>query len=179
MLGVDGFTTDASLSGIGMEFLEMRGTSSHKHQPRSMPYVGTPAGRAYASLWPRALPRDMMTVEAVAALHALRRWAPRLAGRRVWLQLDNFALVFAISKGSSRHPRCNALVRDILFTAASFDIQVYPYHVATESNTGPDSLSRVQEGVSPGAQAVCLEPVHWMQWWPAGHSKPWQNQRLH
>lgn len=134
--------TDASLYGVGMELVAFRGVRTPRGWRNTPPYAGPVVQRARAALWPHADPADMMTVEAAAALTAVERWAPSLRGRNVWLQLDNHALVHALSKGSSRHPVANALLRELLLTCVTFGVQVFPYHVASEENEGPDILSR-------------------------------------
>ena len=154
--------TDASLWGIGMELVTARGSVSKRYWRNTVPYKGQVLSRARADLWPHAAPADMMTVEAAAALVAVKRWAPQLRGARIWLQLDNLALVHALSKGSSRHPQANRLIRDMLLTCVSCDVQVFPYHVSSENNHGADVLSRWQTlPRAPRWDVDELPPCHW------------------
>ncbi len=155
--------TDASLWGIGGELVSHRGSRSPKGWRNTVPYSGAVRQRVRADLWPWAAPADMMTVEAAAALVAVRRWAPQFAHGRVWLQLDNEALVWALTKGSSRHAAANALIRELLLVCTSYDLQVFPYHVASECNAGPDLLSRWGQTLARpvGWEVDVLPPCHW------------------
>lgn len=74
----------------------------------------------------------------------LRRWGPRLRGKRVLFRLDNGASVGAINKGGSAAPAVNALLIAIHRVCQEFGIHLVARHLPGEDNPLADALSRLR-----------------------------------
>ena len=101
----------------------------------SSPYVSTLArARDFSINW-----REMY-----AALTALATWAPRFRGLNVCFQIDNQAVVGALSKHYSPAPHLMALIRQWCLLIVQYDINPRPVYISTHDNLDADDLSRLQ-----------------------------------
>jgi len=132
--------TDASLTGTGYALYDTRKAAKLMHEPFMA------LAQPFAS---RAEPRQMMELEALAVKQAFDTWAPILAGRTIWVQLDNLGLVYALRSGRSHSPTSNAVIQHIMGVAVEHDIQFFTYHVHSQENSHADALSRLWERSKP------------------------------
>lgn len=77
----------------------------------------------------------------------LRRWGPRLRGKRVLFRLDNGASVGAINKGGSSTPEVNDLLIAIHRVCQEFGIHLVARHLPGVDNPLADALSRLRTTV--------------------------------
>ena len=127
--------SDASLQGQGAVLFRGVGLAKqakvqHAHEAF--------AGR-FSSVHPSG---DMTLLEAWALLTALKLWKHKLAGTAVWAVVDNESLRWAITKGRSKSPRVNSIIRAIMMLCLRYDIQLFPDRVQTDDNVLADELSR-------------------------------------
>jgi hypothetical protein len=103
--------------------------------------------------------------EMMAALKALELWGPQpqlLEGKRLFLFIDNAAVVGGLTKHSIRG-EAMAPLRKLLLLAAALDIELVPRWIPTSENTLADALSRHEwrkiADISPMlTQAALLAP---------------------
>jgi hypothetical protein len=80
--------------------------------------------------------------EMMAALKAIELWGPQvLEGKRLYLFIDNSAVVGGLTKHSIRG-EAMAPLRKLLLLAAAWDIELAPRWIPTQENTLADALSR-------------------------------------
>jgi hypothetical protein len=80
--------------------------------------------------------------EMMAALKAIELWGPQfLEGKRLFLFIDNTAVVGGLTKHSIRG-QAMAPLRKLLLLAAALDIELVPRWIPTAENTLADALSR-------------------------------------
>jgi hypothetical protein len=80
--------------------------------------------------------------EMMAALKAIELWGPQLLeGKRLYLFIDNTAVVGGLTKHSIRG-EAMAPLRKLLLLAAAWDIELAPRWIPTQENTLADALSR-------------------------------------
>jgi hypothetical protein len=82
--------------------------------------------------------------EMMAALKAIELWGSRpqlLQGKRLYLFIDNTAVVGGLTKHSIRG-EAMAPLRKLLLLAAAWDIELVPRWIPTHENTLADALSR-------------------------------------
>jgi hypothetical protein len=78
----------------------------------------------------------------MAALKAIELWGPQiLEGKRLFLFIDNTAVVGGLTKHSIRG-EAMAPLRKLLLLAAALDVELVPRWIPTSENTLADALSR-------------------------------------
>ena len=87
--------------------------------------------------------RDSMPWKELHTLvRAAATWGAEWANRNIVFQLDCEPMVFAISKGGSKHPHIMSLLRTLSFIAALNNFQYKVKHIAGVLNVAADHLSR-------------------------------------
>lgn len=100
---------------------------------------------------------DMFFLEAIAAKQAVKTFlAPK---RRIFLAVDNKALMFAIKKRSSACPRSAPILADIMALSDAHEVVVTPGWIPTDRNPA-DPLSRGNE-LDPSLLCDAQEHVQW------------------
>ena len=108
---------------------------------------------------------DIVHLEMVNIVLALRLFAQYWAGKGILVKCDNDAVVKVLSAGKARDPYLGACARNVWYMAALADIDLQYVHVLGKNNVVADLLSRWQyslENVSQ-LQALIGNPV----WLPA------------
>ena len=85
-----------------------------------------------------------MAKELVPIILSCCVWGPYFARRSILCQCDNYSLVVAINKGSSKDPLVMHLLRCLWFFVAFYDINIVAEHIAGKTNQVADMLSRNQ-----------------------------------
>ena len=88
------------------------------------------------------LPCNIMTKELVPIILSCGVWGPVLARRRILFQCDNYSVVTAVNKGSSKDPLAMHLLRCLWLFLALYDIDIITEHIAGATNQVADMLSR-------------------------------------
>ena len=100
-------------------------------------------GKWFQSPWsPDWLPCNIMAKELVPIIFSCGVWGCHLARKRVLFQCDNYSLVAAINKGSSKDPLVMHLLRCLWMFVALYDIDIITEHIAGITNQVADMLSR-------------------------------------
>ena len=99
---------------------------------------------------------DIVHLEMVNILLAVRLFAKFWAGKRVLVKCDNDAVVKVLSAGKARDPYLGACARNIWYMAALSDIDLQYVHVLGKNNVVADLLSRWQYSL---ANVVQLETL--------------------
>lgn len=86
--------------------------------------------------------KDIMFLEALALLTALRRWEDALRDRMVTCFVDNTVLASAIRSGSCRHGPTQVIIREIFGLAMAAHMTLVPSWVASAENDLADAMSR-------------------------------------
>ena len=71
-------------------------------------------------------------------------WSRMLTKRKIEFKCDNWSVVEAVKKGSSKDTMAMHLLRCLWFLTAIFDIQITVSHIPGVLNTSADLLSRNQ-----------------------------------
>lgn len=85
---------------------------------------------------------DIMTLEALALLAAIKQWGERLRGYHITCKLDNQVVVAAVHTGRCRHQPTQEVIRNIFGKALRLDLELTPEWVPSEENYVADALSR-------------------------------------
>ena len=83
-----------------------------------------------------------MAKELVPIILRCGVWGPYLVRQCILFQCDNYSLVVAINKGSSKHPLVMHLLRCLWLFVALYDIDIVAEHIAGATNQVADMLSR-------------------------------------
>ena len=86
----------------------------------------------------------IMAKELVPIVLGCAVWGPLLAKKSTVFQCDNYGLVQAINKGSSRDLMVMHLLRCLWFFTAFFDMQIMDTHISGVANNSTDMLSTNQ-----------------------------------
>jgi hypothetical protein len=87
--------------------------------------------------------RDSMPWKELHTLvRAAATWGSQWSNHNIVFQLDCQPMVFAISKGGSKHPHIMSLLRTLSFIAAQNNFQYKVKHIAGVLNVAADHLSR-------------------------------------
>lgn len=128
------FSTDASYSGYGWH----AGCGIYDYGKWPASWAERMGDSKYRSIW-------VTEAEILCIAFALRRLAPLLANSRVHLHCDNLGVVYILRKHSSRSARCAAVVAEIEWCCAVWNIELIPHHIRTYDNKLADLLSRIPE----------------------------------
>ena len=96
-----------------------------------------PISRGFANL-------DIVHLEMVNIVVALRLFARLWSGTRVLIRCDNDAVVKVLNAGKARDPFLGACARNVWYLAALADTDLQYVHVLGKNNTVADLLSRWQ-----------------------------------
>mmetsp|Transcript_35206 Transcript_35206/g.86368 ORF Transcript_35206/g.86368 Transcript_35206/m.86368 type:complete len:1038 (-) Transcript_35206:366-3479(-) len=121
--GIDVITTDASGYAGGAWFLNERFRYDFEESD---------ASPNSSSNW-----RELHTI-----VEAVRRWAPKLRGRRVLIRTDNSTCVSVITRRNSRADSLRTLYLELSGICHEHDIDLAARHIPGERNTLSDMLSR-------------------------------------
>lgn len=91
---------------------------------------------------PRHQGKDVLFLECLALLEAVRRWSGRLAGRCVSCKIDNMALVAIVRSGRCDQSATQALIRETFGIAIEHHIDLVPDWVPSKDDDVADALSR-------------------------------------
>ena len=102
---------------------------------------------------------------------SVRMWGDRLANTRILFQTDNESIVYVINKQSCKDKHLMHLVRQLVVTAMSHNIDFQAVHIPGKLNVIPDLLSRLQEARARQHQPDLDElpgviPQEWLPWYP-------------
>lgn len=98
----------------------------------------------FAGRWSsQTVKRHINWKELATIKMAVRKWAHRWSGCRVWIHCDNRAAVSICSKSSSRSPILARLMREIFRVLSYSSCEVHVQHIPGADNTIADSLSRL------------------------------------
>jgi hypothetical protein len=129
------WTDAAGRKGIGGYLLRAMDEPLHLLEPRY----------AFSARIPRHYrDKHINAKEMMAALKAIELWGPQpqlLEGKRLFLFIDNTAVVGGLTKHSIRG-EAMAPLRKLLLLAAALDIELVPRWIPTAENTLADALSR-------------------------------------
>ena len=84
-------------------------------------------------------------LEVLALEPAVRRWAPALANKKVFVHCDNIAACSIINKGSSKNYVVMDSLRRVFWLSAVFNFRLRAVYYSGESNFLADSVSRLHE----------------------------------
>ena len=85
---------------------------------------------------------NIVQLEMVNVLLAVRVFASSWKGRRVLIKCDNQAVVVTLNSGHARDPYLGACARNIWYEAALNDVDIQYVHVMGKNNRPADLLSR-------------------------------------
>jgi hypothetical protein len=105
-----------------------------------------------------ALPINYL--EVLALEPAIRRWAPVLANKKVYVHCDNIAACSIINKGSSKNSVVMDSLRRVFWLSAVFNFRLKAVYYSGESNVLADSVSRLHE---PGGVSRLMSFINNMQ----------------
>jgi len=83
-------------------------------------------------------------LELMTMLGALKRWGPRLRGRRLVVRMDNTVAVGALNKGTAHDPALAYLVREIYAEMVEHSFHVLAVHIPGFVNVLADAASRLK-----------------------------------
>lgn len=81
--------------------------------------------------------------ELCSVVLGFRRWAHLWSHRHIHVYTDNKATEWAIRRGLTRNKTANSLLKELLWTAARFNITVVPHYIESRANQIADALSRM------------------------------------
>lgn len=84
-------------------------------------------------------------LEILTVAFALRRVAPLAANAKITVHCDNMPVVMMLKKHSSASERCCAVVAEIEWALATYNVELNPVHCRTYDNVVADQASRVYE----------------------------------
>ena len=85
---------------------------------------------------------DINSLELLTILVALRVWGQALRGKRIQLLCDNNTSVIVLNSGRTRDSFLSGCLREIIFIAASCELEIHAVHISGVSNRRADLLSR-------------------------------------
>ena len=131
---------------------------AQRFQPNTVVWTDSSpeAGAAYSSdkdflyhSWsadfPGIMSQPIYIKELAAVLLAFHRWAPLWHNKSVHIHTDNQATKWAIRKGLSKNVVANALLKELLWIAAMFNISVNVSYITSKNNVIADALSRMHD----------------------------------
>ena len=134
------------------------------------------SGKAYAAVlgshWLQGkfpdewLQTNIAIKELLPIVLSVKMWGLTLANKRILFFTDNEAIVSVINKQSSKEPTIMSLIRSLVVSTLTFNIQFRAKHIPGRHNTIADLLSRCQvEKARSIAPWLDPEPVHLPQEW--------------
>ena len=95
---------------------------------------------------------NIVYLELLAILVALRKWGQQLNGKRFALHCDNMAVVQVINNGTARDNLLQKMLRNVAYLCVVGQFEVVAHHILGMDNRVPDILSRLHLGEEYWAQ---------------------------
>lgn len=121
--------TDACLSGCG-GYNNINGQYFHVRFPDSV----------------SARNLHINVLELLAIMVAIKLWGTNLKGHRFEMQCDSSVAVAAMNLARIKDPFSQAIMREIVFWCAIYQVEVYTHHISGYKNEIADCLSRWHKG---------------------------------
>ena len=86
---------------------------------------------------------DIVHLEMINILVAIRAWARHWATHKILIHCDNQAVVAVMTSSKTRDLTLVAIHRNILMECARFDIELHTVHIPGKTNLVEDALSRL------------------------------------
>lgn len=96
----------------------------------------------HLELTPEWATKDINSLECLALLLCLRKWAELCKGKRVLIQCDNQTTVSVIASGAAKNRFLQACLREIHHICALYSAEIKVIWVQTKQNAIADALSR-------------------------------------
>ena len=159
----------------GVAFFSHKPIHTHVELDASLQGLGAMCGRQiYAIALPKGYQNyNIVHLEMVNILVAVRTWAHQWQGRKVVIHCDNQAVVAVLGSGHTRDMTLAAIARNINMITAFRDIELITVHIEGKLNVVADTLSRLSINpvligkipdlvpghiwVNPGANALTLD----------------------
>ena len=118
---------------------------------------------------------DIVHLEMLNILVALRVWAKQWATKTISVKCDNQAVVTILQSGKTRDPLLAAICRNISMETAKADIRLRTIHIPGKINIIADSLSRFHMSpIHKNKVNQLLTGAQWVHPTPAHLSINWQ-----
>ena len=88
---------------------------------------------------------SIVHLELLAVLIAFKLWSIVLKGHKVLIKCDNAAVVRVLNSGRADCPKLQKLMRELVFVAATEEIEFYSQHIMGKNNVLSDILSRANK----------------------------------
>ena len=98
---------------------------------------------AWKADFPKLQSHPIFVKELFAILLAFHRWPYHWRDKSVQIHTDNKGAEWAIRKGLTKNCAANAIVHEILWIAALFNIDIHMKYIASADNCVADALSRM------------------------------------
>ena len=92
---------------------------------------------------PGFLNYDIVHLEMINILVAIRAWPRHWATHKILIHCDNQAVVAVMTSSKSRDLTLGAIHRNILMECARFDIELHTVHIPGKTNVVADALSKL------------------------------------
>jgi hypothetical protein len=99
---------------------------------------------------------NIVNLEALNIIVAIRTWGNQFRGRNVRVWCDNVAAVAVMNNGRGSNNVMQCIARNLWLWASVFDINVEFQHIKGEDNNIADLLSRWQQYANPHAKLYML-----------------------
>ena len=146
----------------GVAFFNHKPIHTHVELDASLQGLGAMCGQEiYAIALPRGFQNyNIVHLEMINILVAVRTWTPQWQGRKVVIHCDNQAVVSVLSSGHTRNMTLAAMARNINMITAHLDIDLITAHIEGKLNVVADTLSRLS--INPGLMSKIpdLVPDH-------------------
>ena len=132
----------------------------------SIGYGAVYGAQWFYGTWPLSWQsRNIAVLELFPIVAAVEVWGSAWANKSVCFRTDNEALVPVINKQTSREPHIMDLIRRLVLTCLSFNINFMARHVPGQANILADKLSRGQvyefRNLAPGVDVMPTQlPAH-------------------
>ena len=106
---------------------------------------------------------NIVHLEMINILVAVRTWAEDWRGRTLLVHCDNAAVVSVLQSGATKDLTLAAIARNITMEVAKYDINLHTVHIAGKMNTVADCLSRWSLGPQYRDRLYTILPSpHWV-----------------
>ena len=146
----------------GVAFFNHKTIHTHVELDASLQGLGAMCGQEiYAIALPKGFQNyNIVNLEMINILVAVRTWAPHWQGQNVVIHCDNQAVVSVLTSGHTRDMTLAAMARNINMITAHQDIDLITVHIEGKLNVAADTLSRLS--INPGLMSKIpdLVPDH-------------------
>ena len=105
-------------------------------------YQGKWVSFKWPDFWSEDIFKDITYLELVPIVLAFYTWANHLAGKKIIIRSDNYAVVDIMNKKTSKNKRVMSLIRHLTLMLLSYNIQIRAKHIPGKINQIADSISR-------------------------------------